>query len=205
MAKHLTVRQKEILKRINEYFSEHQIAPTYKELAERMKVNSLATIAKYIKVLVRKGFLQLLPGHRGIIILRSSEDENLLKVPILGTTAGGPPILAQENIKGYETVSTGTFVYIPDFLLEVKGDSMLEAGINNGDLVAVKKGINIQNGDIVVFLVDEESTVKRFYREGGNIILKPANPNYPNIVIRDDGRYLSPIGKVVGVIKKNNT
>lgn len=203
MAKNLTSRQKELLETINAYFSENQTAPTYKELAERLNLKSVATIALHLKALVRKGFIQILSGYRGIRVLRDSENENLRKVPILGTTAGGPPILAQENIKGYETIADGTFADIPDFLLEVKGDSMFEAGINDGDKVGVRKDAAIHNGDIVVFLIDEESTVKRFYREGDNIILKPANSNYPNIVIKDDGRYLSPIGKVVGVIKKN--
>jgi len=202
MAKHLTARQKEVLEFINEYLSERQESPAYREIAEKIGVKSLATIALHVKALERKGFLQRVPGFRGLNVLRASEDKDTIKIPIRGTTAGGSPLLAQENIQGYETVSPGSFGYTPDFLLAVKGDSMTEAGINNGDLVAIKRGINIQNGDIVVFMIEEESTVKRFYREGGSIILKPANSNYPNIVIKDDGKYLAPVGKVVGVIKK---
>ena len=203
MARNLTSKQEKLLDIINNHLKERGEAPTYKELSEKLGLKSVATIALHIKALARKGYIQSVAGvHRGIRILREYKDQGFFNVPVLGVTAGGPPILAEENIRSREQVSVNSVTAVPDFLLEVKGDSMIEAGINNGDLVAVKKDTAIQNGDIVVFLIDEESTVKRYYKERDCIILKPANQNYPNITIKDDGRYLAPVGKVVGVIKK---
>jgi len=203
MSKNLTERQKELLKVISDYYAENKKAPTYEEMKKKLNVKSLATIALHLKALQRKSYIQVVSGHRGIRVLRVNENEDSIQIPILGSTAAGSPILVQEHIKGYEAVSSATVDYIPDFLLEVKGDSMIDAGINNGDLVAVKKGINIQDGDIVVFMIDDESTVKRFYKKDNCIVLKPENKNYPNIIIKNDGKYVSPVGKVVGVIKKS--
>jgi repressor LexA len=203
MSKYLTSQQEKLLELINDYLLEYGQAPTYKELSEKLDVRSLATIALHIKALARKGYIQVVPGaHRGIRVMRAHKDQDFFEVPVIGVTAGGPPILAEENVKNYEKLNASAFTGIPDFLLEVKGDSMIEAGINEGDLVAVKKDAKIENGDIVVFMVEDESTVKRFYREKDCVILKPANKNYPNIIIKDDGRYLAPVGKVVGVLKK---
>ena len=199
----LSPRQRDLWEILKETMEEDRESPTYNQLAQKLNVKSLASVVSLLKALVRKGFIQIMPGvHRGIRLLKTDENSNLIKKYLIGTSAGGPPILAEQNIEDEIEFSAGAFNTIPDYFLKVKGDSMIGAGINDGDLVAVKQNIQPNNGDIVVFMVDNESTIKRYYKEEGFIVLKPANENYPNIVLKDTGDYSTVQGKIVGVFKK---
>ena len=203
MSKKLTSRQKELWEELKKSMqSPEDGSPTYKKLAEKLGVTSLATISLHLQALARKGYIQIMRGaHCGIKLLKTNEDQTLIRKPLLGTSAAGMPILAEENIEEDIEFDANAVNSIPDFFLKVKGDSMIGVGINNGDLVAVKQNVQVKDGDIVVYLVDNESTIKRFYHGNDCIILKPANDNYPNIIIKDTGNYSAVVGKVVGVLK----
>jgi repressor LexA len=199
----LSPRQRELWEILKETMEKDGASPTYDNLAKKLNVKSLASVASLLKALVRKGFIQIMPGvHHGIRLLKTDENSNLIKRPLLGMSAAGAPILADEYIEDYIDFSVNAVTEIPDFFLRVRGDSMINIGIDNGDLVAVKKISQPDNGDVVVFLLNNESTIKRFYKENGTIILKAENEKYPNIVIKDTGDYSAVQGKIVGVFKK---
>jgi len=182
MGELLTAKQKELWEIIKDFIKQNKVPPTYEQLRDALKVKSLATVAARLKMLVRKGFIQVMPGvARGIKLLKTSEDQVLIRKPLLGTSAAGPPVLAEENIEKEIEFDADAVNSIPDFFLKVKGDSMIGAGINDGNLIAVKQNVQPNNGDIVVYMVDNESTIKRFYQGKDCIILKATNDNYPNI------------------------
>ena len=198
----LSEKQKRLWEIIKSYMEEKGVSPTYETLRIEYGVKSLASIASLIKKLVRKGFVQVIPGvHHGIRILKTSENQDLIKKPLIGMSAAGRPVLAEQNIEDQIEFSVNAVNAITDYFLKVKGDSMIGAGINDGDFAAGKENTQPNNGDIVVFMIDNESTIKRFYKEKDFIVLKAANENYPNIIINNTD-YAAVVGKVVGVLKK---
>jgi len=137
---------------------------------------------------------------RAIRSLRAgpAEGANLVQVPVLGKVAAGQPLLAQEEIEGYFGVPGDMLGDGRGFLLSVRGDSMIDAGINDGDYVVVREQPTADNGDIVVALLDGEGTVKRFYRENGRVRLQPANPRLDPIYTRE----VEVVGRVVGLFRR---
>jgi len=192
-----TEKQREVLAAIERYWGEFGHAPSLADLAAALGV-SRATVHEHIGGLKRKGYLANIDGvgRSWRSTLRDSSTSR--RVPIVGRVAAGAPILAQENIEGWLSVD-GTNEHDMLFALRVRGDSMTDAGILDGDLVIVRQQNTANDGDIVVALVDDEdATVKKLQRAGGVVHLVPMNSTYNPIVISPPRR-LSLQGRVIGV------
>ncbi len=202
--KKLTSRQKAILDYINEQVRTKNYPPSVREICKEMSLSSSSTVHSHLRALERKGFIKRDPTKpRAIEILhpasRSGSRKKSRLVPLVGQVTAGAPVLAEENIEDYivlpeEMVGNGDTV----FMLRVKGDSMKEAGILEGDMVLVRQQPSAENGEIVVALLDEEATVKRFYREEGLIRLQPENPDYDPIEAESE---VLVLGKVIGLLR----
>lgn len=197
MAQSLTPKQKEILEYIQRYIDRHDYAPSYREIAESFGLSSVATIAGYIDTLKEKGYLTNTENLARSIQLTPSFDERNYEIPMLGAIAAGAPI---EAIRTPETIDIPRDMLRKDvFALKVRGDSMIDDGIFDGDYVIIERIANPKNGDIVVSLLDNENvTLKRFYKEKNRIRLQPANGKYSPIYTTK----VSIQGRVLGVIRK---
>jgi repressor LexA len=226
----LTDRQKEVLDYIQESIVGRGYPPTLREIGERMGIRSTNGVNDHLKALEKKGYLAredlksraLRPlkfpaagsittrpaAPAGITALPIGDD--VIEVPVIGRVAAGAPLLAVENVE--DTVKVDRFFlggYAPGaaarevFALRVKGESMIEDGIFDGDFIFVKKALAAERGDIVVALIDDEATVKRYYPEGDVIRFQPANAAMqPILVRRRDFKSVNLIGIVVGVYRK---
>ena len=193
----LTKRQQEIIGFIKKYLNEHDYAPSYREIAENFNLSSVATVADHIEALKEKGVLENEENLARSIQLTPQWDERTFEVPLMGTIAAGKPI---EAIRTSETITIPKDMMGKNiFALKVRGDSMIEDGIYDGDYVIIEQIKEPRNGDIVVALVDNDNvTLKRFYREKNRIRLQPANSKMPPIY----PRRVMVQGKVKGVIRK---
>jgi repressor LexA len=193
----LTKRQQQVLDFISGYIKEYGYPPALRDIAAHLDINGTFGVMKHLAVLERKGYIRHDGGNsRGIALVHASRSESL---PIVGVVRAGALQPAIEDIEGYFAVDQmhlrgGTF------FLRVKGDSMVNAAILNGDLALVKPQPTAANGDIVVAMVDGEATLKAFYRRKGYIQLQPRNPNMEPIIVRE-GQEVTIIGKVVGVFR----
>jgi repressor LexA len=179
--KGLTLRQKEVLDFIRNFIYEHKFPPTIREISEHFHV-SPKSAHDHVLAMEKKGFLCFSKNRsRTIEILDGSgiREEGLRRVPILGTVAAGNPVFADENFEGYVRVSERYLKNGDYFALRVKGDSMINAGILDGDMAIISKQNEIRSGDIVVALINgEDTTLKRFYEEKNRIRLEAENPDY---------------------------
>lgn len=199
-------RQKEIVDFISQYIQKNNSSPTLQEIASAMGLSSLATVHEHINTLVKKGVIKKYEGAvRGLEIVSENFESNLsgIELPLVGFIAAGKPIDAFEN--SYETVTVPLDMVSSVkkcFVLQVKGDSMIDEGIFNGDYVVIQKQDTADNGDIVVALLDNGfATLKTYYREsGGRIRLQPANPKMDPIYTTENDLVIQ--GKVTGVIRK---
>jgi repressor LexA len=199
----LTRRQAEILAFITEYSEVQGYAPTLKEIGERFGLSSAATVHKHVSLLVEKGYLNR--GRRNAsrdmeVVEQNPRENTLVKVPLLGTVAAGFPI---EAVTEHEEIS------LPEewlgrgrtYALRVRGDSMIDEQIRDGDTVVVEAREMARNGETVIALVDGESaTVKQYHRDGANIHLQPANPDFPVMVLPEERVQVQ--GVVVGVLRR---
>ena len=192
----LTPRQQEILELIQRRIDESGMPPTRAEIAKRLGFRSANAAEDHLRALARKGMIELLPGAaRGI---RLTDPPGL---PVVGRVAAGSPILAQEHIEGRYRLDSGLFHPKPHYLLRVRGMSMRDAGILDGDLLAVHRSPDVHNGQIVVARVGEEVTVKRYRQKGSEVWLLPENPDFQPIVLDASSPALMLEGVVVGVIR----
>ena len=203
----ITRRQREVYDFISRFVAENGYSPSYEEIGEGLNLNSLATVHKHISNLEKKALLtrdynrsrsiDLLPP-KGKLKQAMSVNTGIV-LPLLGRIAAGRPIEAVQNP---ETISLADFVRSKEvFVLEVRGDSMQDEAILDGDYVLVEKSRTAHNGDIVVALVDEnDATLKRFYREGDNIRLQPSNANMKPIIV--PAKSVNLQGRVIGVLRK---
>lgn len=193
----LTPKQKHVLDALVRYKERAGTAPTLDELAELCRV-SKSTIRQYLRALETKGFIRRSRyEHRSIELL---EGPGTQRLPMVGRVAAGTPILAVENIESY--MEKSELLRNADFLLKVEGDSMRDAGILDGDLVAVRKQPRVENGEIGVALVGDEATVKRIYFLKKGIRLVPENPDYETIEPAGDSEEIHVVGRVVAVVRK---
>jgi repressor LexA len=215
----LTARQEEILQLVQDSIAENGAPPTRSEIAQRLGFASANAAEEHLKALAKKGYLELSPGtSRGIKIRESlrqtakqlslpSQMIAQLTLPLIGRVAAGSPILAMEHIEKQVPVDPSLFSQGADYLLKVKGLSMRDAGILDGDYLAVKKASEARNGDIVVARIDDEVTVKRWLKtktsKGTQIQLIAENPDFDPIIIENDGRDFSIEGLAVGLIRPN--
>jgi repressor LexA len=188
--------QKKILEFIKQSIAERRMPPTVHEIAEYMAYRSDNAAYQHLSSLERKGFIQLKGHSRGIALLERSG------LPVLGRVAAGTPILAEENIEHYLALDAGLFHPQADFLLKVQGMSMRDAGILEGDLLAVHKTPVAENGQIVVARLDNEVTVKRFRRRQNMVTLFPENPDFEPIRVDLRKRELAIEGIMAGLIRQ---
>jgi len=196
--KELTNRQSEVFEVLKEYVENYGIAPTHVELAELIGVSSSKAAADHLKALEKKNVIKIYADKpRGIQILQTEENEN--ELPLVGSVAAGLPIEAIENVEAYITIPEVLKRKKPTFLLRVRGDSMIDAGILDGDLIAVRKTNVAEIGQIVVARIDDEVTVKRLEKQGNKAVLQPANDCYQPIVLNPEE--LAIEGQFVGLIR----
>lgn len=202
MKKEITDRQKQLLKFIVEQVREYNLPPSISEMAEFLKVSSKNGVAKLLNALEDNGFIKTSGKARGIEVLESlgdSLDRDIIRIPLLGHIQAGSPHLAEEQIEDWINMPSTFIKGRRDvFLLKVRGDSMINAGIFEGDLVIVRPVREAKNNDIVVALLHDEATVKRFVQIKNRSYLKAENPDYKNIYPKEDWMIQ---GKVVGVIR----
>ncbi len=213
----ITDRQKEILTFIQRTTEDRGFPPTIREIGEEMEIRSTNGVNDHLKALERKGFLtrgeqqsrSLVPTKRARMILglgpKKNSDPTMLDIPLLGRVAAGAPILAQENVE--DTVRIDSFLLGGNgkevFALRVKGSSMIDDGIYDGDFIFVKKAPSAAVGEIVVALIEDEATVKRYFPEGDRIRFQPANKDMqPIYVAKSEFRQTMILGRVVGVYRK---
>ena len=210
MSSKVTKRQQAVLDDIERHIREKGYGPTVREVCQDLGLSSPSTVHVHLKALEEKGLIKRDPLKSRSISLSYSLDgegtSNIIRpefgsvvgVPLVGNVAAGEPILAEENITDTMFLPTEIVGDAPSFMLSVRGDSMIEAGINDGDYVVVREQPVADNGDIVVAIVDDGATVKRFYKERGSIRLQPENSSMDPIVVDD----CSICGIVVAVFRR---
>jgi repressor LexA len=204
----LTGRQQEIWEYLVEYTDRHGYPPTVREIGDAVGLASPSTVHAHLANLERAGFLKRDPTKPRALELRretkaeAMRDDDVRRLPLVGQIAAGGPLLAEQNVEDYLAVPEPLSRGGDEFLLRVKGDSMIQAGILDGDFVVVRRQQTAQNGDIVAALAGDdeaadEATVKRFFREDGRVRLQPENDALEPIF----ARHVQILGKVVGVFR----
>jgi repressor LexA len=196
----LTPRQKQILALIQKVIRETGMPPTRAEIAEALGFRSVNAAEEHLRALERKGAIELLPGTSRGIRLKDALREQL-GLPLVGRVAAGEPILAEEHIEARYQIDLDLFETLPHFLLRVQGMSMRDAGILDGDLVAVHRTPDVRNRQIVVVRLEDEVTVKRYKQEGHHVWLLPENPEFSPIEVDLREQSLIIEGVVVGVVR----
>jgi repressor LexA len=197
----LTPKQKQIYEFLLKNIRERGYAPSIPEIGRRFKIASTNGVSDHLKALEKKGYIRRI-GKRALEIstpLGRPILTDAREVPILGRIAAGRPLLTEENFEGFLTVA-GEMARGKVFALQVKGDSMIEAGILDGDCVIVKCQETAENGEIVCALIDGEATLKRFYKKGDAVTLRAENKNYAPITV-SEGEFRI-LGKVIGLTRK---
>ena len=205
----LTPRQKQVLQLIRRHLSACGAPPTIRELREGLALNSLRGVTVHLDALVRKGYIQRSRQARGIRVLKEGPRELAAVtpvptlIPVVGRIAAGAPLLAEQNIEERIAVDPRWIPGPGCFAVRVHGDSMINAGIADGDYVVVRPQPEADNGQIVAVLIEGEATVKRFYRErGGRIRLQPENPAMDPMFVHPKDQSVRIIGRVVGLFRK---
>ena len=207
-----TRKEKAILKFIEEQVVENGYPPSVREIGKAIGLSSTATVHAYLAKLEKQGFikkedkkgrtLKVIKGTDGQPVKKENKNfyaqRELVDVPVIGKITAGQPILAVENVTDTFPIPIDFVGNSESFMLTVRGESMIEAGILDGDYILVKKQSNASNGEIVVALIEDEATVKTFYKENGHIRLQPENHTMDPIIVPD----CKILGKVAGVFRK---
>lgn len=177
-----------LLKDMLDYIKTYQVkegkSPSYRNIKEHFKLSSLSMVNRYVHLLTSMGKLK--KNIDGVINISNNLNAgSTITAPIVGTVTCGAPIFAQENIEGNFQLPTAIFGHGEHFLLHAQGDSMIDAGIRDGDLLVIRKTESAENGQIVVALLGDEATVKSFYRKTNHIVLHPENEKYDDIISTD--------------------
>ena len=202
MSEELTRRQRQVLDLIREAVEESGMPPTRAEIAAVLGFRSANAAEDHLRALERKGAIELVPGTSRGIRLRDTLREQM-GLPLVGRVAAGRPILAEENIEGHYRVDPGLFRPKPHYLLQVQGMSMRDAGILDGDLVAVHRTPEVRSRQIVVARLDDEVTVKRYRQQGKVVWLMPENPDFEPIRVDLSEQAMIIEGVVVGVLRQD--
>lgn len=198
--KDLTKRQREIFDYISRYLAKHGYPPTVREIGKAVGLHSSSTVHAHLAKLEKLGVLKRDPSKpRAIEVMveRAKRAVRPAGLPLVGQVAAGEPIIAEENIEDYLQVPDVIGGEAGDYILKVRGESMKDVGILEGDYVVVRKAEDARNGEIVVALIDGEATVKRFFRERDHVRLQPENSSVEPIITRE----AAIVGKVVGVFR----
>jgi repressor LexA len=205
----LTDRQTEVLRLIRELMEVSGYPPTRAEIAEKMGFRSVNAAEQHLRALERKGVIEISSGaSRGIRVRDGRPGARLgrlLELPVIGRVAAGSPILAEENVQARYQIDPNLFTPRADYLLRVRGMSMRDAGILEGDLLAVHKTPEARTGQIVIARLGDEVTVKRFRRRGNAVQLEPENPDFEPIEVDPRSESLVIEGVAVGVIRSGKS
>lgn len=197
----ISKKQLEILEYIKSQILERGFPPAVREICEAVHLKSTSSVHSHLETLEKNGYIRRDPTKpRAIEILDDTFNltrRELVNVPIIGQVAAGEPILAQENIENYFPIPVEMMPNRQTFMLKVKGESMINAGILDGDMVLVEESQTASNGDMVVALIEDGATVKTFYKEEGVFRLQPENDNMDPIIVKE----LMILGKVIGVFR----
>ena len=194
----------EMLDYIKEFTASNGYPPSVREICKAMRIKSTATVYYYLNLLEDNNYIKKAQSkNRAIEVVNKYKDsfpkKNLIDIPLVGRIAAGEPILATENLEDVYSVSADKFSSTNDlFMLKVCGESMINAGINDSDIIVVNKQPSADNGQIVVAMVDGNATVKRFYIKNDHYILRPENDNMNDIIVQD----VDILGVVVGLIRQ---
>lgn len=198
----ITVKQKEILEYIKSEIINRGYPPAVREICEAVNLKSTSSVHSHLETLEKNGYIRRDPTKpRAIEIVDDNFNltrREIINIPIIGTVTAGQPILAVENIDGYFPLLAEEMPKGEVFMLYVKGESMINAGIYNGDKILVQKQKIAENGDIVVALIDDSVTVKRYYKENSYYRLQPENDTMDPIIVPE----LDILGKVIGLYRQ---
>lgn len=201
MAGQITQKQEEILNYIKNEILERGFPPAVREICQAVHLKSTSSVHSHLESLEKNGYIRRDPTKpRAIEILDDSFNmlrREMVNVPIVGTVAAGQPILAEQNIDSYFPIPAEYMPNEQTFILKVKGESMINAGIMDGDSVVVKQQSTARNGDMVVALIEDSATVKTYYKENGHYRLQPENDSMDPIIVDD----VQILGKVFGVFR----
>ena len=198
----MNYKERAVYEYIIDTIKKEGFSPSVRDIKIALDIKSTSTVHSYLEKLEKKGYIQKEPGKSRTIRVDNIEmggKRTSIRVPILGQVTAGVPILAIVNHEGYLDfpIYKQSYLNARLFALRIKGDSMIEAGIMNGDYVVVEKRNYAENGEIVVALIDDEATVKKYYLEDGNVRLQPCNSTMRPIIIRD----VVVLGKVISVLR----
>ncbi|NLC17742.1 MAG: transcriptional repressor LexA [Clostridiales bacterium] len=195
-------KQREILEYLKAQIINKGYPPAVREICEAVNLKSTSSVHSHLETLEKNGYIRRDPSKPRAIEIIDDEfnltRRELVNVPIVGSISAGQPVLAVENIESYFPIPSEYMPNEETFMLKVKGDSMINAGIHNGDLILVQKQSHARNGDFVVALIGDEVTVKTFYKENGYYRLQPENDSMEPIIVSE----LNILGKVIGLFRK---
>lgn len=194
MSKQTRTKMRAVLNYINEYNAENGYAPSIREICSKLDIKSTASAYMYLQKLKDEGYLNKTPNRNRALCFKKSTSVN---IPLIGTVTAGQPIFAYENYEDFYSFPAESFSGSDLFMLRVQGTSMIDAGILNGDKIIVRKQETAENGDIVVALIDDSATVKRFFKKDDHFVLHPENETMSDIIVED----VAILGKVVGLIR----
>ena len=198
----ISPKQTEILEYIKSEIINRGFPPAVREICEAVNLKSTSSVHSHLETLERNGYIRRDPTKpRAIEIVDDNFNltrRELVNVPVVGRVAAGEPILAVDNVENYFPIPAEFMPNSQTFMLNVKGESMINAGILDGDQILVQQQSTAENGDIVVALIDDSATVKTFYKEDGYYRLQPENDTMEPIIVKDD---LKILGKVIGVFR----
>lgn len=209
MTKDITKKQRAVLTCIEEYIAEKGYGPSVRDVCAKLGLSSPSTVFVHLNALESKGYIKRDPlKSRSITLVNApsntnasiigATEYNIVELPLVGDVAAGTPILAEENITNRMSLPTEIVGDSATFMLSVHGDSMIEAGINDGDYLVVREQPTANNGDIVVALIEDGATVKRFYKEDDHIRLQPENSSMEPIIVTE----CTIVGKVVAQFRR---
>lgn len=197
----ITDKQKEILEYIKEMILKKGYPPAVREICEAVHLKSTSSVHSHLESLEKNGYIRRDPTKPRTIEILDDDfaltRREVVNVPVIGTVAAGTPILAEQNIEDYLPIPAEMLPNKEVFMLKIKGNSMIEAGIYSGDKVIVAKQPDAENGDKVVALVDDSATVKTFYKENGHFRLQPENSTMDPIILD----HVEILGKVIGLFR----
>ena len=201
-------KEEQLYEFIKSYQYSNGFPPTVREMCKAIKVSSTSTIFYYLNKLENSNKIKKNPNkNRALVIVEQAntittiqpiDDSNMTRIPVLGTVTCGEPILAVQTSEEYFMVSPTLFKGNDLFMLTAKGDSMINAGIFDGDKIVLRQQSTADNGDIVAALIDDSATIKRFYKENGHFRLQPENDDFEPIIVDN----VQILGKVVGLVRK---
>lgn len=197
----ITAKQQEILEYIKSEILDRGYPPAVREICEAVHLKSTSSVHSHLETLEKKGYIRRDPTKPRAIEIMDDEfnltRREIVNIPIIGEVAAGEPIFAQQNIEGYFPMLPGELPSGKMFMLNVRGDSMINVGIYDGDRILVKEQNTASNGEVVVALVEDSATVKTFYKEDGYYRLQPENDTMDPIIVQE----VSVLGKVVGLYR----